>query len=80
MPRLLGGRSIFGAALDPKARDLRAGLPKGAAVALGSEGSGLSTELLSMCAGLLRIPMLPGTESLNVSAAAAVIMWELSAF
>ena len=47
-----------------------------AAVAIGSEGRGLSGELLSLCSGTLRIPMSERCESLNAAVAAAVILWE----
>ena len=48
------------------------------AVAIGSEGSGLSRELLEMCDGQLIIPMNPACESLNAAVAAAIVMWELT--
>lgn len=51
---------------------------KRAAVAVGSEGSGLSRELLDLCAGQIIIPMGPDSESLNAAVAAAVIMWEMA--
>ena len=48
------------------------------AVAIGSEGRGLSRELLDICGGELIIPMNPHSESLNAAIAASVIMWEMS--
>ncbi|MBI4913905.1 MAG: 23S rRNA (guanosine(2251)-2'-O)-methyltransferase RlmB [Acidobacteria bacterium] len=42
---------------------------------LGSEGEGLHAKIRERCDRLLRIPMPGGTESLNVSAAAAVILF-----
>ena len=47
-------------------------------LAEGSEGNGLSTELLAICDGQLIIPMRPDSESLNAGVAASVIMWEMS--
>jgi TrmH family RNA methyltransferase len=47
-----------------------------AAVAIGSEGRGLSSELLALCDDRIIIPMAPTSESLNAAVAAAVIMWE----
>jgi TrmH family RNA methyltransferase len=44
---------------------------------VGSEGQGLSRELLALCDGELIIPMSPGSESLNAAVAAAVILWEM---
>lgn len=45
-------------------------------LALGSEGNGLSEELLARATRRIRIPMVHGVESLNVSAAAAVCLFE----
>lgn len=45
-------------------------------LALGSEGSGVSPELLQRATARLHIPMAPGMESLNVAAAAAVCLFE----
>lgn len=49
------------------------------AVLLGSEGDGLSPEVIARCAYCVRIPMFHGTDSLNVAAASAVAFWELAA-
>ena len=49
-----------------------------AALAIGSEGRGLSRELLEMCGGTVRIPMQEHCESLNAAAAAAVLIWEMA--
>lgn len=46
------------------------------AVIMGSEGAGISPALLSLCDCRARIPMYGQTGSLNVSVAAAVIMYE----
>jgi len=45
---------------------------------LGSEGQGISAELLALCKERFTIPMKNRVESLNVSAAAAVVLWEMS--
>lgn len=71
------GLPLFGAALTDSARDLRDTPVSHAAVAIGSEGKGLSRELLALCDGELIIPMQPGAESLNAAVAASVIMWEM---
>ncbi|MGB0127463.1 MAG: RNA methyltransferase [Rhodocyclaceae bacterium] len=42
----------------------------------GSEGGGLSPELLDLATDLVRIPMAGATESLNVAAAAAICLFE----
>ena len=74
---VLRGLPLYGAALAPGGADIRA-LPAGPmAVAVGNEGGGLTAGLLAKCAGTVRIPMLPRTESLNAAVAAAVSMWEM---
>jgi TrmH family RNA methyltransferase len=42
----------------------------------GNEGSGIASELASLCAERLTIPMNDGVESLNVATAAAVCLFE----
>jgi TrmH family RNA methyltransferase len=76
LPALLGDRPLYGAALTDTARDLREMDLTDCAVAIGSEGKGLSAELLSLCRGELIIPMQPDSESLNAAVAAAVVLWE----
>lgn len=48
-----------------------------AAVAIGSEGRGLSQQMLDECAKTLKIPMSPRCESLNAAIAATVVLWEM---
>jgi TrmH family RNA methyltransferase len=48
------------------------------AVLIGNEGSGLNTEELRYCDGVLRIPHAPAVESLNSAIAAAVVLYEAS--
>lgn len=45
--------------------------------ALGNEGNGLTPETVAACTHKVYIPMAGGAESLNVSAAAAIILWEM---
>lgn len=73
----LGGLPLYGAALSPTARDIRALEARELAIAIGNEGHGLSDELLALCDGQLIIPMRPQAESLNAAVAAALCMWEL---
>jgi tRNA G18 (ribose-2'-O)-methylase SpoU len=49
-----------------------------AALLLGAEGPGLSTQALNASDVRVRIPMRRGVDSLNVAAATAVACWELS--
>lgn len=72
------GMKLYGAALSDKSVDIRRLDLQQSAVAIGSEGQGLSKELLELCDGELIIPMNAQCESLNAAIAAAIIMWELS--
>ena len=71
------GMKLYGAALSERAADIRTAELKNAVVAIGSEGRGLSAELLSLCDGEVIIPMTPGSESFNAAIAAAIVMWEI---
>ncbi len=68
---------LWGAALTDTARDLRSVPLDPAAVLIGSEGHGLSRELLRACDGEIIIPMSGEAESLNAAVAAAIVMWEM---
>ena len=72
------GLKLYGAALSPRAKDIRALSLEKAVVAIGSEGRGLSAEMLSLCDGELIIPMAPGSESLNAAVAASIVLWEMA--
>jgi len=54
------------------------GLPRPLLVLLGNEGNGLPDELLAAADLRVRIPMTGTAESLNVAAAAAVVLFELA--
>ena len=71
------GCRLYGAALTADAASLRQTQLRGAAVAIGSEGRGLSPALLELCDGQVIIPMRGDCESLNAAVAAAIIMWEM---
>ena len=72
------GLRLYGAALCEGAADIRTLDLRGCAVAVGSEGRGLSEELLALCDGTTIIPMRPDSESLNAAVAASVLMWEMA--
>jgi len=72
------GLRVYGAALSDRAVDVRTVDLGDAAFVIGSEGQGLSEEMLSLCDGEVIIPMMPGSESLNAGVAASILMWELS--
>ena len=69
---------LYGAALSDTARDVRTVDLSRAAACVGSEGRGLSAELLSRCDGQIIIPMNPDSESLNAAVAASILMWEMA--
>jgi TrmH RNA methyltransferase len=69
------GTSLRGNQLSPAAARAR-GLPRPPAVILGNEEKGLSAEVAAQCDRLVKIPGTDAVESLNVSAAAAVLCWE----
>ncbi len=71
------GLKLYGAALSENSVDVRSVDLKNAAVAIGSEGRGLSDDLLNICDGRIIIPMSENSESLNAAVAASVLMWEM---
>ena len=70
------GIKFLGAAMGINCRDIRETDLRNSAVVIGSEGRGLSENMLRICEERIMIPMNPDCESLNAAAAAAVIMWE----
>ena len=73
-----GGIPLYGAALQEDTLDAGNVDYSCAAVAIGSEGRGLSQEVLALCGRTIRIPMRDHCESLNAAAAATVLLWEMS--
>ena len=71
------GVPLYGTALRDDTVPLAEADLARAAVAIGSEGRGLSQQLLDACAKTLKIPMSPRCESLNAAIAAAVVLWEM---
>ncbi len=67
---------LYAAALDERAEDVRGLSLAHAAVAVGSEGRGLSPELIASADKTVIIPMQKDSESLNAAVAASVLMWE----
>ncbi len=82
LPALIGrfngfGRS-FAAVLDRESVSLADCDLSGAVLAVvGNEGNGLTAKTVSACTHKLFIPMRGGAESLNVSAAASILLWEM---
>lgn len=67
---------LYGAALREDTADVRAVDLRRCAMAVGSEGRGLSEAVLAACDRTVRIPMDPRCESLNAASAASVLLWE----
>lgn len=70
------GIPLYATALRADTADIRQADLREAAVVIGSEGRGISQEMLSYCEKTLKIPMEPTCESLNAAIAAAVVLWE----
>lgn len=71
------GVPLYGTALRDDTVPLAEADLARAAVAIGSEGRGLSQQVLDECAKTLKIPMNPRCESLNAAIAATVVLWEM---
>jgi 23S rRNA (guanosine2251-2'-O)-methyltransferase len=74
------GAWIYGLAAGEASRDyLEEPFDRATVLVLGSEGEGLHQKITEHCDGLLRIDMPGGIESLNVSSAAAVMVFRVLA-
>lgn len=70
------GRVVVGAA-PGAAVDFRAGvIPADAVIVMGAEGAGLRPRVAAACDHLVNIPMAGRVESLNISVAAALMLFE----
>lgn len=67
---------LYATALREDTENVEAADLSGAAVVIGSEGRGISAELLGLCEKALKIPMTDRCESLNAAVAAAIVLWE----
>jgi len=73
------GFETFAAVVSQNAKKITAcDFSKGAVAVIGNEGNGLSKEAIDACKYEITIPMNGRAESLNASAAAMIIMWEMS--
>ena len=72
------GIPLLATALAPGAEDIRRAALKEAAVVIGSEGQGVSRELLEVAERKIIIPMAERCESLNAAAAATVVLWQMT--
>ena len=80
LPALLEGSGLplYATALREDTVDLRRADLSRCAVVIGSEGRGISEQLLQASCRTLKIPMRQRCESLNAAAAAAVVLWEMA--
>ena len=72
------GYNIFAAHLDKNSRsinDVKFSLKT--AVVFGNEGNGLGDEIVKLCDEKMIIPINQNSESLNVSVAAGIVLWEM---
>ena len=67
---------VFGTAMDGTTPLYKADLKGPAAIVIGSEGDGMSRLVREQCDFLVSIPMRGQVNSLNASAAAAVVLYE----
>ncbi|MDD4125024.1 MAG: RNA methyltransferase [Victivallales bacterium] len=73
------GNNVFAACLYGETVSLGTfDIQKNDTFVLGNEGVGVTEETASVCTKRVIIPMSGKTESLNVAAASAVIMWEMT--
>ena len=70
------GVTLYAAHLEGSEEYDRVQYPARTAFLLGNEGNGLSDEIAALADVRIRIPMLGKTESLNVSTAGAVLLYE----
>ena len=71
------GLALYATALREDTEDIKTADLSRSAVVIGSEGRGVSPELLAISHRALKIPMRERCESLNAAAAAAVVLWEM---
>ena len=72
------GYDIYAAALENGRpyTQLKLWEPEKVAIVIGNEGNGVSQEVIDACTGNVYIPMPGGSESLNASAAASILIYE----
>jgi 23S rRNA (guanosine2251-2'-O)-methyltransferase len=68
---------VYGAAAGAKTRYDQPDYTGGVVAVLGAEGKGLRPRVASMCDDLISLPLLGKVDSLNVSATAAVVLYEM---
>lgn len=69
------GVRFVGAAIGSDCVDISCANLADALIAIGSEGKGISKDVLSLCDEKVVIPIAPSCESLNAAVAAGIMMW-----
>lgn len=69
---------LYATALREDTADVRRVNLKNCAVVIGSEGRGVSQDVLALCQKTVKIPMSHRCESLNAAVAASVVLWEMA--
>jgi len=72
------GVKFIGTSNSIRAVDVRHEDFNNTVIILGNEGRGISYNFLALCDKVVKIPLSPECESLNVAIAASIIMWEAS--
>jgi 23S rRNA (guanosine2251-2'-O)-methyltransferase len=73
----LSGVSIFGATEKASENYYEKDFDKPVCIVMGAEDKGLSNDVIRMCEHLIKIPILGDIQSLNVSVAASVLMYDV---
>ena len=71
------GAWVYGAAAEATTNYDQPDYTGGLVAVLGAEGKGLRPRVASMCDDLISLPLLGKVDSLNVSATAAVVLYEM---
>ena len=71
------GYKVYGASEKAPETYFKSDFKAPTAIVMGSEGSGISKSILNLLDGLISIPMIGKTKSLNVSVAAGAILFEV---
>jgi 23S rRNA (guanosine2251-2'-O)-methyltransferase len=71
------GYKVYGASEKAPETYFKTDFKAPTAIVMGSEGSGISKSVLNLLDGLISIPMMGKTKSLNVSVAAGAILFEV---
>ena len=72
------GVKFIGTSNDNSSTDIEQADLRDSVLILGNEGKGISDELMALCDKMIKIPLSPDCESLNVAIAASIVMWEIS--